>query len=143
MNEKVVAYITLGERLLILSHPEHPEAGIQVPSGTVEEGGPPRDAVLREAQEETGLVGLEIRSYLGSRDYDMSCFGALGVQKWHFYHLEFRGESPERWRHCELRPSDGSPGPIEFELSWVSFPDGVPDLAGLYDDFLSQIEISV
>jgi 8-oxo-dGTP diphosphatase len=143
MNEKVVAYITWGDRLLILSHPLHPEAEIQVPSGTVEEGEAPGDAVLREAQEETGLVGLEIRSRLGSRDYDMSRFGAPGVQRWHFYHLEFRGEAPEMWCHCDLHPSDGSLGPIEFELSWVSFPDSVPKLAGLYGDFISRIEISV
>jgi 8-oxo-dGTP pyrophosphatase MutT (NUDIX family) len=106
-----------------------------VPSGTVEEGEAPGDAVLREAQEETGLVGLEIRSYLGSRDYDMSRFGAPGVQRWQFYHLEFRGEAPERWRHCELHPSDGSPGPIEFELSWVSFPDSVPQARGALRGF--------
>jgi 8-oxo-dGTP diphosphatase len=143
MNEKVVAYITWGDRLLILTHPGNPEAGVQVPSGTVEEGEAPGDAVLREAQEETGLVGLEMRSHLGTRDYDMSRFGATGVQRWHFYNLELRGEAPERWRHRELRPSDGSPGPIEFELSWVSFPDGVPELAGLYGGFLSRIEISV
>lgn len=143
MNEKVVAYITWGDRLLILSHPGHPEAGIQVPTGTVEEGEPPGDAVLREAQEETGLVELEVRLYLGSRDYDMSRFDAQGVQRWHFYQLEFRGDAPERWRHYELKPSDGSPGPIEFELYWVSFPDGVPKLAELYGDFLSRIEIRV
>jgi hypothetical protein len=73
----------------------------------------------------------------------VSRFGVPGVQRWHFYHLEFRDETPERWRHCELHPSDGSLRPIEFELSWVSFPDGVPDLAELNGDFLSRIEISV
>lgn len=140
MIEKVAAYITWGDRLLILSHPQHPEAGIQVPSGTVEEGESPKVATFREAREETGLVDLVVRSYLGSRDYDMSSFGLPEVQRWHFFHLELRGGAPERWRHHELHPSDGSRGPIEFELSWVSFPDGVPELTGIYGDFLHHLE---
>ena len=33
--QKVVAYITNGQRLLVFTHPLSPEAGIQVPAGTM------------------------------------------------------------------------------------------------------------
>jgi 8-oxo-dGTP pyrophosphatase MutT (NUDIX family) len=54
--EKVTAFVTRsgpgGTELLLF---EHPHAGIQIPAGTVEEGEDPRQAVLREVCEETGL----------------------------------------------------------------------------------------
>jgi 8-oxo-dGTP pyrophosphatase MutT (NUDIX family) len=47
---------------------EHPTAGIQFPAGTVEEGEMPEAAALREGEEETGLSGLQMESFLGSID---------------------------------------------------------------------------
>jgi 8-oxo-dGTP pyrophosphatase MutT (NUDIX family) len=64
--EKVTAFITRrsteGRDLLLF---EHPNAGIQIPAGTVEKGEMPEEAVLREAAEETGLASLSIHRYLG------------------------------------------------------------------------------
>jgi len=65
--QKVTAFITRGlpephELLLI----RHPEAGIQLPAGTVEASETPRAAVLREAREETGLKQLGIIALLGT-----------------------------------------------------------------------------
>jgi RimJ/RimL family protein N-acetyltransferase/8-oxo-dGTP pyrophosphatase MutT (NUDIX family) len=137
--EKVAAYITHGNRLLVFSHPGHPEAGIQVPGGAVESGEAVEEAVLREAKEETGLDGLELRAYLGVKEYDLSAWGLSGVMRRHFYHLALCDQSPERWRHYEQFPSDGSPGPIEFELFWVAFPEGVPELAGGQGDLLYKL----
>jgi 8-oxo-dGTP diphosphatase len=139
MVHKVVAYITDGHRLLVFSHPHHPEAGIQVPAGTVEEGESPTEAVLREAREETGLDDLEIRSYLGVQEHDLSAHGQAEIQRQHFFHLVFRGEAPARWRHYEMHPSEGSVEPIEFELFWVKFPEGVPELAGGQGELSSKL----
>lgn len=137
--EKVIAYITHRDKLLVFSHPHHPEAGIQVPAGTVEAGESPQDAVLREAREETGLDGLEIRAYLGAREYDLSPYGRSEVQRRHFFHLALHGEAPARWRHYEEHPSDGSPEPIAFELFWVTFPGEVPGLVAGQGDLLSKL----
>jgi ADP-ribose pyrophosphatase YjhB (NUDIX family) len=63
--DKVFAYITHQNRLLIFRHTDFPEAGIQVPAGTVLTDEDHATAVLREAQEETGLSDLAIKSYLG------------------------------------------------------------------------------
>lgn len=62
-------------RVLVFSHPHHPDAGIQVPAGTVKEGETPKEVVLREAIEETGLKELKIRSFLVlRRDFDLVSF---------------------------------------------------------------------
>ena len=53
------AYITRAEQLLVFKQVDFPEAGIQIPGGTIESGELPEDPVLREAFEETGLKRLE------------------------------------------------------------------------------------
>ena len=67
--EKVTAFITragpTGRELLLF---RHPNAGIQLPAGTVEAGETPEQAVLREAAEETGLMNLRLVRSLGSRE---------------------------------------------------------------------------
>jgi prevent-host-death family protein len=149
VTEKVVAYITqVGAKghaplLLVFSHPFHPEAGIQVPAGTIKDGESPEVAVIREVREETGLSELKIRSFLGMREYDLSPYGRDEVQRRHFFHLEFHGETPAIWRHYENDPSEGGPGPIEFEFFWVRFPGEVPELAGGQGELLSKMGSSM
>ena len=80
--------------MLLLRHVHSPEAGVQVPAGTVEPGESPGEGVLREAQEETGLDGLTIRRFLGTRSYNGVPFGLAEVHRRYYYHLEFAGSSP-------------------------------------------------
>ena len=112
---KVFAYISHAGRLLVFSHPDHPEAGIQVPAGSVKEGERPEAAVLREAFEETGLDSLELIAFLGVQQRDMGDFGLDQIHHRYFYHLRYKGRPPETWRHYETDPSDGSSGPIAFD----------------------------
>lgn len=67
---KVTAFVTRagarGDELLLF---RHPFAGVQLPAGTVDQGETPQEAALREAAEETGLNGFEVRAYLGYRDW--------------------------------------------------------------------------
>lgn len=37
-QKKVYAYLTYGRQLLVFKHTDYPEAGLQVPGGTVETG---------------------------------------------------------------------------------------------------------
>ena len=141
ITEKVIAYITQGDRLLVFSHPFHPEAGIQVPAGTIKVGEAPEEAVLREAGEETGLDDLELRTFLGTQDFDLSSHGRAEVQHRYFFQLEFCGESPATWRHFENDPSDGSAEPIEFEFFWVQFPHEVPELIAGQGALLANVQI--
>lgn len=118
--QKVVAYIVRDGRLLVFVHADDDrfdESGVQVPAGTVRDGEPPARAVLREAAEETGLVGLRIQRYLGAGEYDMRPH-ADAIHVRHYFHLALDGdEVPERWVAYER--GDGDQEPIRFELYWI------------------------
>ncbi|UBF27714.1 NUDIX domain-containing protein [Kovacikia minuta CCNUW1] len=134
---KVLAYITNKNRLLVFSHPDFPEAGIQVPAGTQEPGETLEAAVMREACEETGLVGLKLIRYLGDRTYDMSPWGGYSLQQRHFFHLKIDGNIPNRWRHYETSGSQRDP--ILFELFWAKLPDRVPHLVAGQGEMLPTL----
>ncbi len=69
LKRKVLAFIVKDNKLLVFKHTEHLDAGIQVPAGTVENNESLEDAVLREAQEETGIDGFSIKAYLGMTEF--------------------------------------------------------------------------
>jgi len=127
--EKVVAYITWQDQLLVFRHTGHPEAGIQVPAGTLEPSENPAEAVLREAHEETGLSALRLVRFLGTREHNVVSSGCQQLQRRHFFHLETDGRSPPTWQHWEIDPSDKSE-PVEFELLWVPLRGELPWLSG-------------
>jgi ADP-ribose pyrophosphatase YjhB (NUDIX family) len=139
--EKVYAYITQEDKLLVFKHTRYPEAGIQVPGGTVEGDESPEDAVLREVREETGLNDLEIISYLGMEPFDLTKFGEKGIQHRHFFHLSYTGPIREGWQHYERTPSDGHPRPIEFGFYWVTMLEEKPELAGQQGVMLHKVKI--
>ena len=137
---KAFAYITNRGRLLVFEHPDHPDAGIQVPAGTIESGEEPADAVMREAFEETGLAGLKLATFLGESERDMSDFGIPEIHHRYFYHLLSEGDCPESWLHHETNPSGGEDhSPIRFRLYWVQFPGGVPDLIAGHGQMLGKL----
>ena len=138
--EKVVAYITRGDHLLVFRHVDS-DAGIQVPAGTLEPGESPDAGVIREAREETGLDSLAIRRFLGSRNYDMSPYGTAEIHRRHYYHLGCGGDAPSVWRHFET--DGGTTKGIEFELYWVKLPDHVPKLAAAQGDFMPELRESL
>ena len=137
LKHKVFAYITNGNRLLVFDHPEHPETGTQVPAGTRMEDEPPEAAVLREVEEETGLTDLRFESFLGEVDFPVPEWNQ--VLRRRFYHLSCPGTPPERWRHYERHPSDGTTEPILFELYWVDLSNGVPSLSPGHDAMLKEL----
>ncbi|MFN8472934.1 MAG: NUDIX domain-containing protein [Anaerolineae bacterium] len=138
---KVIAYITHRGRLLVFRQPAFPKAGIQVPAGTMEPGETPTNAVLREAEEETGLRNLRIVAFLGVVDMDLRRWGGDVILRRHFFHLTLDGEALETWRHWETSPSGGDVPEIEFELFWVDIPDGIPELAGEQETFLHIVDV--
>lgn len=137
---KVYAYITNQNRLLVFRHTQFPEAGIQVPGGTVEADEDLTAAVLREAREETGLDNLQLVRYLGTAVYAPPDRPELHHR--HYYHLCCATPPPETWLHGEMNASDGSPF-IEFAFYWVQFPEGVPPLAGQQGQLLNQLGVSI
>ena len=136
--QKVIAYITHGDELLVFEEPDFPEAGTQVPGGTLESQELPAAGVMREAAEETGLRHLRLVRSLGTVAY----VPAPGKQVLrHFFHLAADERGAETWEHCESSPSTGGP-PIRFRFRWVSLHE-VPALAGEQDCLLGQLALGL
>ena len=114
---KAYAYIVQFDRLLVFREPDFPEAGVQVPGGTVEPGETYSQAVLREAEEETGLGKLRLVRKLGLSQRDTVGDEATPIFD-HFFHLTTNEILPESWQHFEKTPSNGGE-PILFEFNWV------------------------
>lgn len=139
VRRKAFAYIVHEGRIVLLYHPDHPEAGIQVPAGTMEDDEIPEAAVLREAFEETGLEGLRSVRFLSRERIDMRPWGK---QEWHdrwffLLALDTTGPLPERWERIEVDPFGGGE-PVRFELRWTSL-EQLPALIGRHDRFLHAI----
>lgn len=138
---KVVAYVTRnigsGGELLVFTHRDYPEAGLQVPAGTVEEGEGIEAALLREVEEESGLTSLKISRKLGVYNWVHPTNGRLHVR--HVFHLTAPYETPEQWQWVET--SGGEVSELEgyvFCFRWVSLADEI-ELAGSQGDYLDGI----
>jgi 8-oxo-dGTP pyrophosphatase MutT (NUDIX family) len=123
---KVVIYLVQRGQLLVFEHPDAPNAGLQVPAGTVKPGEEPRVAATRELREESGIDAVIVR-LLGTARYDMTAYGRTEIHERSFVLAEPQGDLPldRRWRHHETH--DGIGEPDVFELYWV--PLDIPGLA--------------
>jgi tRNA(Arg) A34 adenosine deaminase TadA/8-oxo-dGTP pyrophosphatase MutT (NUDIX family) len=146
---KVVAYITrkqpgtLVDQLLVFRHTQYPDAGIQVPAGTIKPGEDPLFGALREVYEESGLENLVLVSFLGTRDFDCTPYGINQIHHRFFYHFEAADDLPENWLHLETDPSDHEALSYEFEFSWAALPGSVPALTGEQDAMLDSLLESI
>lgn len=126
--EKAFAYVTNGHRLLVFTHADFPEAGVQVPAGTVHEGESPGDAAVREVHEETGLTISTGVTFLGIAEFDATPYGKAELHRRHFFHMPSDGIVPERWRHYE-RHASGKHEPIAFDLYWAPLAEAIATLS--------------
>jgi 8-oxo-dGTP pyrophosphatase MutT (NUDIX family) len=72
---------------------EHPEQGFQLVKGTIEPGEHPRDAALRELEEEAGINNTSI-----ARDLGTWSSGENG-HVWSLQLCTYLSEMPEKWLH--------------------------------------------
>lgn len=133
-KEKAFAVITrdspVGMDVLLLLHPDHPGAGIQLPAGTVKPDEEIMAAAVREATEETGLTHLKLEGVLGETMFDARPWGRNEIHHRTFVHFACQEETPLVWEHREDDPDDAPGERIRFELRWVPFDDTLPDLIG-------------
>lgn len=109
---KVWAYVLRGDELLAFSHPDHPDAGIQVPGGTLRDGEDPAGGVLRECAEETGVDGWRIVRPLGARRVD---WGSSAGADAYGFELAPAAPLPDRW----IGGEGDAPEPILFAFFWI------------------------
>jgi 8-oxo-dGTP diphosphatase len=137
--EKAFAYITSEGRLLVFEHVAFPEAGVQVPAGTINSGEAPAIAAVREATEETGLDEFLDIELLGVAEFDARPYGKDEIHRRHFFHLRLAGSAPERWQHHERHRSDGGVDAIELELFWVPLAQADACLSYGHGRFLQRL----
>ena len=140
MKRKVIAYVTRGDELLVFRHRDFPEAGLQAPGGSIEDGEDPDEAVLRELQEESGLTDVRVVGLMGRYLYNAAPHADESHDR-HVYHLELTNPAEESWLHYEMDPSDGGP-PIAFSFFWMSLDDPGLQLAGGQGDLLHMLRPS-
>lgn len=140
---KAFAYVTSGRRLLLFTHPLSPQAGIQVPAGTMEPGERPADAALREATEETGLTSLRVERFIGRQIFDARTVGREEYNDRWFFHIVCESDVPETWTHGEFNASDGTIGPVPFDFFWVDLDSELPELIVEHDRFIPELRRSM
>lgn len=136
-RRKVVLYATWCGRLLVFNQPDHPEAGVQVPGGTVWPAESIEDGARREFVEETGFAAPEVLTLLGEAAYVYEAGGLRHEHARSFFHLPLDDEYPETWEWVEQTP-DGGEGPIRMAFFFVAL-DAVPELFGGLGAFLPQL----
>jgi 8-oxo-dGTP pyrophosphatase MutT (NUDIX family) len=139
---KVVAYITRisaqgGTELLVFDHRDFPEAGTQVPAGTVEEGEAIEAALAREVEEETGLAGCSVVREIAV--YDWVHPDTHNTHERHVFHMLAPVSTPDVWTWIEtsggvVPESEG----YVFVYRWMPL-DQLIDLAGNQGDYLDAI----
>lgn len=119
--EKVGAFVIRKRdqtaELLLFTQPNSPDAPIQIPGGSLEDGETPENGVLRELREEAGVEDLTLVRKVGisevpwqGRVFRRHCF-------------LFDGDGlPERWVH-EVVGSGVDRG-MRFDFSWHQVRDG-------------------
>ena len=136
-RRKVVLYPTLQDRLLVFSEPDYPEAGIQVPGGTVQEGETAEEGARREFLEETGFPAPAVITALGRTTYVYEKSGTRHEHARTFFHLPLDGTYPERWEWTEEMP-DGGDGPIRMAFFFMPLTT-VPELIGGLGAYLPNL----
>ena len=137
MKRKVLAYITRrnNTQVLVFRHRHYPEAGLQVPGGTAEDGEELIDALLRETDEESGLSQLTLIRHLVTEP-----FYAQSKAEWqerNVFHLQAPENLPDSWLHV-VKAGEEDEG-LHFEYSWASLSEARATLSGGQGQWLDRI----
>jgi 2-phosphosulfolactate phosphatase len=140
-RRKALAYITRRRgdavELLVFEHLDVPEAGLQVPAGTLDIGEDPEWGALREVQEETGLGDLRVVRHLTTHTLWADWTSAHHER--HVYHLELEGDAPDRWTHVVT--AGGERG-VRFACRWHNLSEPL-HLAGRQGEYLEYLLASL
>jgi ADP-ribose pyrophosphatase YjhB (NUDIX family) len=132
LTAKVLAYITRGRELLIFRHRDLPEAGWQVPAGTVNTDESREAALWREIYEESGLgpEQLRLRRWLGVIEHSDDHLVR------HYAWLSVKALAPDTWAHYVT--GVGEDAELVVNYHWSVLPSA-GRLAGLQDEMINTL----
>jgi 8-oxo-dGTP pyrophosphatase MutT (NUDIX family) len=114
---KVLAYITRQQgdqtQLLVFDHHGLPEAGTQVPAGTVEPDEPIETALWREVAEEAGLTKDQLELVAKLAGFESLQWGTTR----HVFYLKVRTELPGTWQRAVT--GTGEDNGLLFDYYWL------------------------
>ena len=129
-KQKVQCYITRErtgkQQVLVFEHIDFPEAGVQVPAGTIDPGEDPERAALREAWEESGVEGLHVRRYLGAFRWWQA--DRHEEHERHVFHLITSLPLPDAWEHTVSAGEDDTG--LRFRYRWLDTDVATSVLSG-------------
>ncbi|MCO0598030.1 NUDIX domain-containing protein [Peribacillus butanolivorans] len=118
-------------QVLVFQH-SIPEAGIQIPKGTVKPEENTYNAVIREIEEETGLKNVDVEALL-AQDYWESDDGTIHQR--FFYKINV-SDVPNEWNY---QPTGGGDEEgLTFRFFWISSQEDVVLVRG-HGDYLNRI----
>ncbi|GAA1046174.1 NUDIX hydrolase [Rothia amarae] len=144
---KVMMYIfdEKYDSILVFTQPQFPEAGLQIPAGTIEAEESVEHAAARELQEETGLGNSVGLSYFAVTYFDMQEFKDE-VHIRHWFTGVYKSETPNSsWIYLENQGEDLPD--LEYSYSWIPIEEahhliaGHGHLADLAHSILLQSEL--
>lgn len=142
-KRKVLAYITNQDgatcKLLVFEHKDQPEAGLQVPGGTIEKDEEVIDALYREIFEESGIEKEELIFERKLLEYHYSPKNKETIYERHIFHLTYLGDK-EAWNHVVV--GDGNDNGLIFRFRWELI-DSLPTLAGEQDVAVALLKKTV
>lgn len=131
---KVIAYIFRKNKqeILVFSHRDMPEAGIQVIGGTVEALEDFPSALIREIMEESGLhlEASELQK-IGETKYLRRDLPEVNLR--HYYAI-FPQNLPDSWAH--VVHSTGEDNGLVFDFFWLEIDEAKEVLTGNFGELL-------
>ncbi|WP_157087764.1 NUDIX hydrolase [Oceanobacillus damuensis] len=120
-------------QVLVFQHPI-PEAGIQIPKGTVNDQEDTYNAVIREIEEETGLKNFVVENLIVEDNWKNDD-GAIHNR--FFYRINV-SDAPDEW---DYQPTGGGDEEeLTFHYFWISSKDEVELIRG-HEDYLHHVFI--
>ncbi|WP_249872667.1 NUDIX hydrolase [Oceanobacillus saliphilus] len=125
--KKAYGYVTRKKngktQVLVFQHPI-PEAGIQIPKGTVNDQEDTYNAVIREIEEETGLKNFVVENLIVEDNWKNDD-GAIHNR--FFYRINV-SDAPDEWNYQPAGGEDEEE--LTFHYFWISSKDEVELIRG-------------
>jgi len=140
-KQKVQCYITREHagslQVLVFEHIDYPDAGVQVPAGSIEPDETPEEAALREAWEESGIPELRVKSYIGKFHWWYANRGEDHER--HVFHLITPQTLPDRWEHTVSAGTEDKG--LHFTFFWLDCNVAAQVLSGDQGDYLHYLAL--
>ncbi|AXI00052.1 NUDIX domain-containing protein [Sporosarcina sp. PTS2304] len=140
IKRKVIAYITKGDgrhrKLLVYEQKDQPEAGLQVPGGTIERNELLLDALYREIEEESGILRDELVLEGKVKSSKFFPEDKNVIYERTIFHFSYIGAEKNEWEY--IVEGEGKDAGQLFSYRWMPLHD-VPKLAAKQGEAIEYI----